>query len=298
MSIFENSFFTLEGQKERLANVKNTLVAAVTGKGVQSNTGNATVDKVLSAAASNPLTTAALITPVNTLSAAKAGFSARSSGAKVAVVAASPVVLGAAIANPKIVSKAAQTPANLAQFGSNIGEFSANPTWAGAKQIAQDNPVITGATVLGGGLVIGKGAAGILSTAANTAAVRANTNVSSDWTKTLENATTSGFVSSPGNVAQSATNKYDVELAKLNAKTSLKLAALQAETEQLQAQTYASPVAAPVATPVATPATATATKKKTTKKKATKKKATKKKTTKKKATKKKTTKKKTTKKKR
>lgn len=59
--IFQNKFLSVAGQKERIANVGNTLKAAVTLRGVQSNTGNKTVDTVLSAAASNPYLTAAPI---------------------------------------------------------------------------------------------------------------------------------------------------------------------------------------------------------------------------------------------
>jgi len=63
-SIFQNKFFSVTGQKERVTNVVKTIASAVTLKGVQSNTGNATADKVLSTLASNPYMTAGIATAV------------------------------------------------------------------------------------------------------------------------------------------------------------------------------------------------------------------------------------------
>lgn len=61
MALFQSNFFSFAGQKERLSNVVQTVKAAVTGKGVQSNTGVGAVDKVLSTAASNPFVTAGVV---------------------------------------------------------------------------------------------------------------------------------------------------------------------------------------------------------------------------------------------
>lgn len=67
MGIFDNPFFSIAGQKERLTNVYETLKAAVTLQGVQSNTGIKPVDVVLSSAASNPYLTAAVVAPLTNL---------------------------------------------------------------------------------------------------------------------------------------------------------------------------------------------------------------------------------------
>lgn len=59
MAIFKNKFFSVAGQKERLANVGKTVVSAVSPGGkVQSNTGLSIIDKPLSAVASHPFISA------------------------------------------------------------------------------------------------------------------------------------------------------------------------------------------------------------------------------------------------
>jgi hypothetical protein len=77
MALFQSNFFSWSGQKERLSNVAQTIKAAVTLQGVQSNTGNRAVDKVLSSAASNPYATAAVIAT----GVSAAGYKATASGA-------------------------------------------------------------------------------------------------------------------------------------------------------------------------------------------------------------------------
>lgn len=175
MSIFVNPFFSGKGQVERLKNVKDTLVAAVTGKGVQANTPSKAVNTVLSAAASNPFTTAAVVTPVNTAKAAVAGFNALPAAGKVASAIAAPVVIGAVVSNPSSIGKAAQAPAALSNFGSNVGGFINNPSTEAAKGIFKENPVISSIVGIGTAAVIGAAATGAITSAANTVAVKANT---------------------------------------------------------------------------------------------------------------------------
>lgn len=296
MSIFENSFFSIEGQKERLGNVVDTLKAAVTGQGVQSNTGNKTADAVLSAAASNPFTTAAagavVAAPGAAAAALKAGFSALPASGKVATVIAAPVVAGAVIANPNIAKEAAKTPSKLSQFGSNIGEFSKNPSVDSATTIFKDNPILTSAAVIGTGIVVGKGASSLIATAANTSAIRKNTE-----------AVASGNVGIPR--VEDVTSKYDYKISENQTESQLALAKIQLKAQE-SAQSYnlkvaelqsksatATAISSPnvIAEPSPTPKKTTKKKKKSTKKAAPKKK----KTVKKKAQKKKKTTKKATK---
>ena len=172
---FVSKFFSKAGQVERLKNVGSTLKASITGKGVQANTPSKTVNKVLSAAASNPFTTAAVVTPINTLSAAKAGFSALSTGGKVIAVGAAIPVTSFLVSNPSAVGNIAEAPRGLSNIGSNIGEFVKEPTIENAKDIFKENPLIAGGIAGAAALGIGAGAVAIGSNLLNTAATRANT---------------------------------------------------------------------------------------------------------------------------
>lgn len=178
---FSNPFFSKAGQVERLKNAGATLKSSITGKGVQSNTGNQTADKILSAAASNPFTTAAVVTPVNTLGAAKAGFQALSTGGKLATVAAAPVVASVVLTNPQVVGDVAQAPRSAANFAANASEFINNPSLEKAKETFKENPVITGAIGAGVALVAG----GAVGAAVNYANTRANTKAVKDNTRAL-----------------------------------------------------------------------------------------------------------------
>lgn len=83
---FQNKFFSLAGQKERIKNVVGVLKAPFTGGKVQSHTGIKAIDKVLSTAATHPIATAAVtgtvanipkaVKVVQTARAAKAATSA------------------------------------------------------------------------------------------------------------------------------------------------------------------------------------------------------------------------------
>lgn len=285
MGIFENSFFSVAGQLERLANVGNTLVAAVTGKGVQSNTGIKVVDQVLSTAASNPFSTAAIaatvVNPAGAVNAVKSVFTALPTSAKVISIVATPVVVGAVVENPKIAVEAAKTPSKLANFGSNASALLANPSVDNLKTLVKENPVIAAGTALAGAAVVGGG----LGLAANTAATYFNTQSTNKNTQPAEITVPKG--SDPMEYMQDwikqqqkamETNKQDVQIAEIQAKAQKEANEAAIEIAKLQVQ----PVNNAISTPTAAPLTPSKVVKKTTKKK---KKATPKK--KKKATKKK-----------
>jgi hypothetical protein len=179
MAVFENKFFSAAGQKERISNVGATLKAAVTGKGVQSNTGIKAVDSVLSAAASRPFTTAAI---------GAAGFSAATIGGKatIAAVTTKPVI-GTMIAAPVIgsvvgqvgVKKSAQAvgnvQSNLSNFAGNIAGFVKDPSWDDFKNIGKENPWLAGLSAAAVAGLAGKVVAPMLLTDAvrdNTKAIK------------------------------------------------------------------------------------------------------------------------------
>jgi len=179
MSIFANPFFSIAGQQERVSNVGNTLLAAVTGKGVKSNTGSAGVDKILSYAASNPFTTALVgagaINPSALGGTLKAGFNALPASGKAATIVAAPIVIGAVSSNPGLVAQAGTAPSQLSEFGKDIGAVTKNPTVQGFKDVFVNSPVLSTGTALLGIAAIGGGTAAAISTIANTRAIKENT---------------------------------------------------------------------------------------------------------------------------
>jgi len=179
MALFASPFFSKAGQVERLRNVGSTLKASLTGKGVVANTGNATANKVIGAAASNPYVTAlggaVAYAPKAAIGAASAGFSSLSTTGKVATVVAAPIAVSAIISNPKIATSVAKTPSGLANLGGNIAEFAENPSLEGAKGVFLENPVLASGALLGAGLAVGSGVTGLVATGLNTRAIRENT---------------------------------------------------------------------------------------------------------------------------
>lgn len=93
-----------------------------------------------------------------------------------AVVAGGLVTAGAIARQPKKATKAIlSTPGALTNFGGNLADFAANPTLDNAQSIWKENPVVTSAAVLGAAAVVGKGITGLVSSAANTLAIKENT---------------------------------------------------------------------------------------------------------------------------
>lgn len=205
--IFNNKFLSVAGQKERLTNAVQTVKSAVLGRGVVANTKSQTTNKVLSFAASNPFTTAAIITPVNTISAAKAGYAALPTAAKVAAIPTGIVATGFVVSNPSSLKQVAKAPAELSRFGSDLGSLSANPSLEGVKDVFKNSPVISSAIALGGAAVIGAGATRTIATIANTRAIKENTK--NTVTSIIPNQTSSTLPATP--IAATSTNAGSVE---------------------------------------------------------------------------------------
>jgi len=190
-SIFQNEFFSLAGQAERLSNVGNTLLAAVGIKkgGVQSNTGSKVLDTALSAAASHPFITAgaaaAVVNPAGAGAAIKSAasavgreFSKATLGQKAVAVVSAPVVAGALASSPKLRSAAVEAPSSLASFGGNIGSLAENPTLENLGKLAKENPILTGLAATTGLVAVGaagRGVAQVVATSLNTSAIREST---------------------------------------------------------------------------------------------------------------------------
>lgn len=228
MSIFSNDFFSVAGQKERLANVGNTLLAAVGIKkgGVQSNTGLKPVDTVLSAAASYPFVTAGVVAGGMLVTGTKApaaftnvaqpvagkaisSFSALSGKQKAVAVVSSLVVPPALVTSPKLRSAVASAPSGLVNFGANVGSLVEDPSISNLSKIAKENPVIAAGAVatglIGAGAAV-RGVASIAATAINTGAIRENTGVAAAAGQSVLGAE-KGIISSPsvaGNTALAA----------------------------------------------------------------------------------------------
>lgn len=183
-------FFSLEGQKERLRNVKDVLLIS-TGlkKGeLQSNTGVKVIDKTLVAAAEHPFLTAGAISVVanpsgavavgkKAVEVAGAEFGKLSLGTKTALLVSAPIVTNALIASPKLREAAINAPDSLANFGSNVGGLVEDPSLKNLEKIAKENPIITtvaGATGLVALGAAGRGVAGIVATVQNTQALKEN----------------------------------------------------------------------------------------------------------------------------
>jgi hypothetical protein len=188
MSIFSNPFFSIAGQKERLANVKNTLVAGFTGQGVSSNLKNPTLNKATAWVGSNPISAILALETIPLIAtgtAASLGASAVSkiaaSSLKTKVIAggvglvAAPIIL----ANPKPIAKAiAESPSKLAKFETNLYKAADKPSVESFKTLVKESPIISAALATAGLFGIGVGAGtglNLLSNYQNTGAVKKNT---------------------------------------------------------------------------------------------------------------------------
>lgn len=183
--VFENPFFSLKGQAERLSNAFQTVKAAVTLQGVKANTGNKTADVILGSVASNPYVAALPFAKVGGVTIASSvatkavsGFQSLSLTKQAAVVGGGLVAGSALVSSPKATAAVINTPKALVNVGGNIGKVIENPSIEGVKKIFKENPVIsTGAVVAGvGALGLGAGAlANTLATSANTSALKEQT---------------------------------------------------------------------------------------------------------------------------
>jgi len=187
---FENPFFSWAGQAERLSNAGATILSAITGKGVTSNTGIAVIDKPLSFLASNPFLTAGIaavaIAPTAALTAVKAAgtsvkaaFTAASTATKAKVILGGALVAPMMIANPIGATKTvAKAPSAAINIESNLVSFYKNPSLSSAATIFKENPIATSALAVAAiaatGLTVGGGAI-IASSLAARSATKENT---------------------------------------------------------------------------------------------------------------------------
>lgn len=297
-----SSFFSLQGQKERLSNVVSTyrevgksIVNTVTLGASKKLVGeaqriqaNPTLGKTTRAAtefiANRPLTSASIVA----VPASSAGrtFVASKVGAlsatKKAVGGAALLVGGSTLVGSERARvgtlRVAEglAPESLVKAGGQAGRLIDQPTLSGAGEFARENPVLTTVGLLGGALAA-KGVVGTVANVVNTQAVRENSELLSKSlpaTATLpaESLTKAEIKLKERELdLQAEAQKAQLALAEQRQKAEIELA-----KEQLKASQKA--VAAPAATPTPTPVAATApTPKKRKKKKSTKKKPAKKK---------------------
>lgn len=167
MSIFENKFFSVAGQKERLTNVVNVLKSSLNPfdkNKVVANVENKTAKAALEFVANNPYTTAGLATGATAIikapvaAAAKVAKVAISNPVKssLAVVAVGAAAKSQTVRTTLIKSAGKLTPENLLQVGAKTGEFIDQPdktpkdAFAFIKDVAPDAtlPVLAAAAVV------------------------------------------------------------------------------------------------------------------------------------------------------
>lgn len=208
---FNNSFFSWEGQKERLKNATDTLLSAVGLKegGVQSNTGIKPLDTALGAAASHPFISAGVVAGGMALSGvtAPASFSSGVSSLGAVAVANPKVSLAAAVIAPVVLKSekgreaVLDAPGSYNTFTSNVAGLIDNPSLEQAKKTFKDDPLLSSAAgaaiAIGAGVGIG-GIASTLATMQNTASIKENTQTA------LESSIGSSIPSTKSAISQSS----------------------------------------------------------------------------------------------
>lgn len=186
MSIFQNSFFSFAGQKERLQNVASVLSISVnpfSKDKVSSNASSPTVKAATAFVANNPYTTAAVVATGGSAagrSVVATAVSKLSTGTKViASIAAIPIAtaLGTSSrARSTAINTASDlTPEKLAKFGNRVGTAIEKPNLQNLKDAAFENKTLVAAGAVAAVAAGGTAALGALSTYQNTQAVKANT---------------------------------------------------------------------------------------------------------------------------
>jgi hypothetical protein len=185
-TLFSSSFFSIAGQKERLANVVGVVNAAFnpfSKSTVEANVSNPTMKAALETVANHPYVSAGVIAggvtaitkPAVALAAAKSAIPTTVKGKVIAAVAA-PVVLGAVAKQPiKAISTAIKAPSELAEFGGGISTLLAEPSLASAKALFKESPLLTGATLAAGAVIAGKGIFPAIAIAQQTQAIQEQT---------------------------------------------------------------------------------------------------------------------------
>lgn len=287
-----------ETEKAVLTNIVNTVTLGAVGSqtNIVATNPSSHIGKIGEAIANNPLTTAGAIVGAKAIVANSATIGSAiadtSLKTKVITAIAAPVVLGAVAANPGGTAKTVlNAPSSLATFGTNIGAFTNNPSVATAATIAKESPVLTTIVGVGGTALLLGGlgsAASTVATSINTKAVNNSTNSGTNGNKEIgtqgpanniqtsaaDNGHTEDIAKAQadasvkiaeanakaGLAASDATNKANIEIAKINA---------QVNQDTLNAQLKALDIQSKTST---LPTSSTVTKKSTTKKKAVKKK--------------------------
>lgn len=178
MSIFSSIGKAIEKQLiVPVANVVGSAISKVTGASYQKQT----AEKAFSSSAGKVYTTilggsavAAAVGVASIPSVAKAIIPATTKG-KIIGTAATLVVGSAALKSEKTADAIFNTPSSLVNFGGNIGELIEDPSYANVKKIVEENPVLSAATAAGAIIGVGAGVGGLVASAVNTQATRANT---------------------------------------------------------------------------------------------------------------------------
>lgn len=156
-----------------IGNVISNLIKPGSGTTTSSQLANTTAGKILGTATAGAVVAlGGAIAGAGSIGAGLAKAIPTTAKGKAIAVASTIVGVSAVASNPIGTTEAiGKVPGALANVGTNIGEFSANPTLQGAIDIAKENPVLVGA----GALAIGSGIAGTVATILNTRATKENT---------------------------------------------------------------------------------------------------------------------------
>jgi len=185
---FLNSFFSIAGQKERIANVGAVVNAAFnpfSKTTITANTGNATANKALSTAVSHPylaaLTATAAIAPAatatvagNVVKSVAGRYAAAPLGTQVTLAGVGYVGANVLSTSSKARAAVINAPSSIAKASQDVGVLIDNPSLSGVGQFIKEHPFTTAGAAAA--LAIGAaGASNLVATAINTSAVRANT---------------------------------------------------------------------------------------------------------------------------
>jgi hypothetical protein len=259
-------------------------------------TGSGTVGKIAASAAEHPVVAAAIVgtagsatygaatgtTTIGTQAVSLAGkaFTSASPLTKIGIIAAAPVAAGFISSNPSgTVKTILSTPAAAGKLGSDIGDFSKNPSLSGTIELAKNHPA---ATTLAAALAVfaGAKASSTITTGISAYETRQSVEATRDSISDSTSPVTTPIVNDKISVKDTKLQTdSSIEIAKINAANALDLAKEQTKQLELSSkiQTPAIAAVAPSSAAIA-PTPITPTMKKTNKKKtATKKKITKKK---------------------
>jgi hypothetical protein len=182
---FVNPFLSIAGQIERVKAVatgyKTIATNLIQGKlltGLETEAKyKGTVIGKVSEILTKPITLiAAAIAPAAVIHAGTISTAAAPIVSKVTAAAvAKPLTAAAVVVGGLVVAKSSKAKEAIVNAPSNVANFVDNPSAKTGAQIYKDNPVLAGAITAGTAIVVGAGLTGVVSSAINTAAVRANT---------------------------------------------------------------------------------------------------------------------------